>query len=506
MQKWIEDLVFYEIYPNSYMDLNGDGYGDFKGIISKLDYIKSLGFNAIWLNPHFDSPFKDGGYDVKDYFHASPRFGSDDEFKLMLDMMHKNGIKLIIDLVAGHTSEENKIFLESAKPEKNEYSDMFVWNNNPWVIDPEYRWIQGKADRNGAYMVNFFATQPALNYGFNKITHDWQMSYKDPRVKKTREYLISVIMHYLDMGVDGFRVDMADSLVKEDWETREATIWLWNEIFKVVREKHPKAIFVSEWSHPYRALKSGFDIDFMLNHDNSFYRLLSRAEEENPSYRSFLEIDGNVDIFEKLKEVEKAINDNKDIGYVSFISCNHDTSRPTRFLKGRALRLFYDTILTLPGVPFIYYGDEIGMNYQDIPSKECGFGRTGSRTPMQWDNTKNQGFSKADEIFLPVDNKVSLEDVKKDKTSIYYHIKELIELRKNTKSLKGNDFKVIYTDDKRLLMYRRNDLLVIINPDNKTKVLDDISGKVIFSDGEYKQNKNNLEVLPQSCIIVKIDG
>ena len=115
MNNRLKDEVFYEIYPNSFKDSNGDGYGDFQGIIEKLDYVKKLGVTAIWLNPHFDSPFKDGGYDVRDFYHASKRFGSDEEFFKLVDEIHARGMKIIIDLVCGHTSEENEIFLQKGK-------------------------------------------------------------------------------------------------------------------------------------------------------------------------------------------------------------------------------------------------------------------------------------------------------------------------------------------------------------------------------------------------------
>ena len=146
----LKNEIFYEIYPNSFKDSNGDGYGDFKGIIEKLDYVASLGVTSIWLNPHFDSPFKDGGYDVKDYFKASSRFGTDEEFFKLVDEVHKRGMKIIIDLVAGHTSEENEMFLKSASPIRNEMSDRYIWNDNPWCAPNEYFFMRGRFDRNGS--------------------------------------------------------------------------------------------------------------------------------------------------------------------------------------------------------------------------------------------------------------------------------------------------------------------------------------------------------------------
>ena len=144
MNEQLKNEIFYEIYPNSFKDSNNDGYGDFQGIIEKLDYVKNLGVTAIWLNPHFDSPFKDGGYDVKDYFHASKRFGTDDEFFKLVEEIHNRGMKIIIDLVCGHTSEENEIFLKSASSSPSEYDDMFIWTDNPWIVPEGYNFMRGR--------------------------------------------------------------------------------------------------------------------------------------------------------------------------------------------------------------------------------------------------------------------------------------------------------------------------------------------------------------------------
>ena len=160
----LKDLVFYEIYPTSFFDSNGDGIGDLKGIESHLEHVKNLGANAIWLNPFYVSPFKDGGYDVEDFYNVDPRFGTLEDFDHLLNRAHELGIKIIIDLVAGHVSEKNKMFLESAKPTRNEYSDMFIWNNSVWDLEIPYRLIAGRYDRHVCYMVNFFSTQPALNH------------------------------------------------------------------------------------------------------------------------------------------------------------------------------------------------------------------------------------------------------------------------------------------------------------------------------------------------------
>ena len=165
MKQWLKDAVFYEIYPQSFYDTNGDGIGDLKGIIEKLDYIKELGCNALWINPCFDSPFKDAGYDVRDYKLIAPRYGTNADAKALFEAAHAKGIHVLLDLVPGHTSEEHAWFKESSKPEKNEYSDRYIWTDTCFSAGDGMPFIGGETDRNGTYILNFFKCQPALNYG-----------------------------------------------------------------------------------------------------------------------------------------------------------------------------------------------------------------------------------------------------------------------------------------------------------------------------------------------------
>lgn len=134
---WLNNAIFYEIYPQSFCDSNGDGIGDIPGIISKLDYVKSLGCNALWINPCFDSPFKDAGYDVRDYKKVAPRYGTNEDLQQLFQVAHEKGIHVLLDLVPGHTSEEHPWFLESAKAEKNEYSDRYIWTSNAFMPGDE---------------------------------------------------------------------------------------------------------------------------------------------------------------------------------------------------------------------------------------------------------------------------------------------------------------------------------------------------------------------------------
>lgn len=503
MNKELRKEIFYEIYPNSFKDSNNDGYGDFNGIIEKLDYVKSLGVTAIWLNPHFDSPFKDGGYDVRDYFHASSRFGTDEEFLNLVNEIHNRKMKIIIDLVAGHTSEENEMFLQSASNVENEMYDRYIWTDNPWVAPNEYFFMRGRFDRNGSYLVNFFSTQPALNYGFKEITYPWQIHYKDERVLKTRDYMVSVMEHYLSLGVDGFRVDMADSLVKND-DNKEATIEVWQDMIGRIRKKFPNAIFVAEWCNPYQSLKAGFDIDFVLDRHNDFFNDLARREDWDKDNISFLRVNSNLNIKENMLTMQNKILDNKELGYLSFISCNHDMPRPNRFLNEKELRMFYMILFTLPGVPFLYYGDEIEMIYhENLPSKECGYGRTGTRTPMVWDDSYNKGFSNALEkdLFLPIDKTTSVKQKSSEENSIYHLIKKLISLRKETEDLLGNNIEFVSCDN-RMLIYKRNNLLVVINPSNTQKEIEVDYNNIIFADGNVRLENNKLVIPSQASVIL----
>lgn len=467
MANWLKDAIFYEIYPTSFYDSNGDGIGDLKGIKEKLDYVESLGVNAIWLNPFYKSPFKDGGYDVSDFMDVDPRFGDMKDFEDLLADAHQRNLRVIVDLVAGHVSEKHPYFLKSAEPKRNEYSDMFIWNDNIWNLEQPYRLISGRYDRFGCYMVNFFSTQPALNYGWYKIDHpSWQIPFGDPRTEPAKNFLKSVIRFWLEKGVDGFRVDMADSLVKND-DDKIATSMIWREIkSEIFTGKFEDRILISEWSNPYRSLNAGFDADFVLDHwDNCFHRLVRSTE--NTRGKAVLN-GGDFDFFKEdlLKRIREADEAN---GYLSFISGNHDTPRIASFLDKRELRIFYMMLYTLPGVPFLYYGDEIGMIHAKLDSKDGGYQRTGDRTPMQWDNTKNRGFSTADETYLPLvsgDNDVQM--LEEASCSLLNYIRKLIAIRKEYDVLRSREFVLEKCDNsEKIITYRRGNLRVIINLSQK---------------------------------------
>ena len=174
---WLNNAIFYQIYPQSFYDSNSDGIGDIPGIIQKLDYIEWLGVNALWLNPCFVSPFQDAGYDVADYYNVAPRYGTNQDLKRLCEQAHRRNIKVCLDLVPGHTSIEHPWFKASCRHERNEYADRYIWTNSTWdPVDNHMKFIIGYAERDGAYATNFLYCQPALNYGYAKPDprYPWQ--------------------------------------------------------------------------------------------------------------------------------------------------------------------------------------------------------------------------------------------------------------------------------------------------------------------------------------------
>lgn len=478
--KWLENAIFYEIYPQSYYDTNGDGIGDLKGIIEKLDYIKSLGCNALWLNPIFKSPFKDAGYDVSDYYSIAPRYGTMDDLIELINEVHKRDMHILLDLVPCHTSDEHPWFKESSKQERNKYSSRYIWTNSafekPWN---GLQAVGGVAERNGTYVISYFHTQPSLNYGFLRVEESWQHSIDSLEAKETKDMMIDVMRFYLSKGIDGFRVDMAACLVKND-NNEEGTMKAWEYMFNKVKKEFPNSAFVAEWAQPTRSLKCGFDMDFYLDHGwdgGNGYHHLARDHDmdmntfEVRSDNSYFKTESNKTITKFLNEYMYRYNETKDDGYISFLSCNHDMPRLTHFYTDHELRLIYCFLYTMPGVPFLYYGDEIAMRYLPLKTKEGGYHRTGARSPMQWDHSKNAGFSKANEkdIYLPIDNNLdnkTVSDQMNDKYSMLNHIKTLFKLRHENECLQSvNNINIIYaSDNKKLFIYNRGDFYFVCNP------------------------------------------
>lgn len=518
--QWLEDAVFYNIYPQSFYDSNNDGIGDLNGITEKLDYVKDMGFTAIWLNPFYESPFGDGGYDVSDFYKVAPRYGCNDDFVNLVKKAHRLGIKVVIDLVAGHTSIECEWFKKSRMLEKNEYTNRYIWTDH-WNNSYGGKCLGGLSDRNACVMKNYFYFQPALNYGFANIDDpSWQLPPDHPDCRAAKAELINIMEYWINMGCDGFRVDMAASVIKNDYDGT-VTRAFWNEIRDIFERKYPECVLISEWSNPTEAINAGFHIDFLIHFCYKSYTSLFRAEEGrnvNNGFlgKSFFDKDGNGSIENFLSDYLREYDATKDKGYISIPTGNHDIPRISLGRTKEELEVAYTFIMTMPGVPFVYYGDEIGMRYIEGLSKEGGFNRTGSRTPMQWNNNINHGFSSAseDKLYLPVDassDAPNVEEQLKDDSSLLNVTKKLIEIRRGTKALsaegsikflnrKHNGYPLIYERS-----YDNEKYIICINPTDKEMDYDmDIEFETVFENRKMGYRNKKIILKPISCAILKV--
>ena len=498
--KWLKDAVFYEIYPQSFKDSNGDGIGDFQGIIDKLDYVKSLGCNALWINPCFDSPFKDAGYDVRDYKKVAPRYGTNDDLVRLFDEAHKKGIRVLLDLVPGHTSEMHPWFLESQKAEKNEFSGRYIWTDSWFKGGAGMPHIGGECERAATYVLNFFKCQPALNYGFARVEQPWQLPVDHPDCVATREAIKDVMRFWLSHGCDGFRVDMANSLVKYDDE-RRGQVWHQpgvaghpEDAGRRVPRRRDGLRMVPAQAGAAGGLRHG------LLPELPRHRLFHADARLHRDIRRFLDI--YLDWYE----------DTKDLGYISLVTCNHDTTRARWNLTVPEIKLAYAFLFTMPGVPFLYYGDEIGMRYLELPTKEGGYTRTGSRTPMQWNGGKNLGFSDGDpaDLYLPVDpaaDAPTVEGQEGDPDSMLNTVRALLKLRHDEEDLQADaPFEALCAEKgDRPLVYRRGRLLVAVNPSGESQSVKlDAPGRAVrFAIGSAAVTGGKLALGPQSFAVLK---
>ncbi len=513
---WLKDAVFYEIYPQSFKDTNGDGIGDLQGIIEKLPYIKDLGCTGLWINPCFDSPFHDAGYDVRDYKKIAPRYGTNEDMAQLFKEAHKYGIKVLLDLVPGHTSEEHPWFLESVKEEENEYWHRYIWTNTAFKKPKGMAFVAGEYARDGAYIINFFQCQPALNYGFYKCESSWQQSINDPAPLSTREVIKDIMRFWLDMGCDGFRVDMAESLAKNDPDY-EGTKIVWRDILGTIHAEYPDCAIVAEWGIPEHSLDCGFDMDFVLDWHNDTTNVMMRKFHHNrrtgeiTDNKSYFSKDSTADGTVFLPDYLHQYEATKDKGLWCFITCNHDILRSSAGLTERERKLAFSWIFTMPGVPFLYYGDEVGMEYRNLPTKEGGYHRTGSRTPMQWDDSKNLGFSDApaEKLYLPVESNAAHTVAAQlgVKGSMLETVRELIALRRGEEELQSySPFHMYFGQaGSRLLAYKRGEnILVATNPGTGTETCElDGDYRILYTIGQPVVEGKTLRLPAQSFAVLK---
>lgn len=396
--------------------------------------------------------------------------------------------------------------------EKNEFTDRYVWTDSIWEEPQGMGCIRGISDRDGSCAVNFFSHQPALNYGYYKPERPWQQSMDDEGPKATLEAMKDVMRFWLQMGADGFRVDMAGSLVKND-EDGKGTIKLWQNVREFLDKEFPNAAMVSEWGEPDKSLQGGFHMDFLLHFGPSHYNDLFRCEEPFFSSRGKGDVSAFVEKY--LENYEKS----EKKGLMCIPSGNHDMGRLSQEVKGDELKVAFAFLLSMPGAPFIYYGDEIGMKYvEGLTSVEGGYGRTGSRTPMQWDDSLNAGFSNAKKELLYIaqdsdENRPTVKNQAADENSLYNEIKKLIKIRKEHTALlsKGEIEFVAAKKDTYPLAYVRSSedekILVVINPSAKevTFEFDAKPGETIYSfGGSVESDGKTVKASGQTAAFIKL--
>ncbi|MEV0589237.1 alpha-amylase family glycosyl hydrolase [Nonomuraea sp. NPDC050310] len=461
---WLRDAVLYQIYPQSFADANGDGIGDLAGIESRLDYLSWLGVDALWLSPCFASPMADAGYDVRDYFSIDPRYGTEADLLSLVEKARAKGIRILLDLVAGHTSDQHPWFLASAAdPGDHRY----IWSDREV---PGF--VPSPGSRPGSYRPNFFAFQPALNFGYARQdeAEPWRQPVDAEGPTVNRRALREIMSHWLERGVSGFRVDMAASLVKDDPGHVE-TAKLWRELRGWLDEAFPEAVLLSEWGDPKVSVPGGFHADFFLHFSGLAFRSLwdngAVTTEWDKIDSPYFDPAGAGTTAHFLAEWQEAMEVIGASGLISLPSSNHDWPRlASGTREGEQLRAAFTFLLTWPGLPAIYYGDEIGMRYvPGLPDVEGsrllpGYNRAGSRTPMQWDKADPQI------TYLPADPdpaRPNVADQRADPGSLLHTVRELIALRRAHPDL-GTAEPVEVLHAGYPFVYRRGRFVVAVNP------------------------------------------
>ena len=485
---WYKDAIIYQLHVRSFYDSSGDGIGDFKGLIKKLDYIKSLGVNTIWLLPFYPSPLKDGGYDIADFTDINPEYGTLADFKRFVREAHSRGLRIITELVLNHTSMEHKWFQRArrAKP-GSAYRDYYVWSDTPdkyrdaRIIFQDFEVSNWTYDHiAGAYYWHrFYSHQPDLNY-------------ENPRVQQE---IFKVLDFWFKIGVDGFRLDAVPYLYQEEGtncENLPETHVFLKKLRKYVDERHGDRLLLAEanqWPNDAIAYFGDGDECHMAFHFPVMPRLYMalRMEDRFPV----------VDILEQTPEIpdncqwaiflrnhdeltlEMVSDEERDYMYKAFAKeprkrVNVGIRRRLFPLLGgdaRSIELLNMLLLSLPGTPIIYYGDEIGMGDNYYLGD-----RDGVRTPMQWSPDKNAGFSRTDpqRLFLPlvIDpdyhyTSVNVENQEKNPSSFLWWHRRVLAKRRQYKAFGRGSLKFVNTNNPRILAYIRSyedeDILVVVN-------------------------------------------
>ena len=490
---WLDDAVIYEIYPQSFADSDSDGIGDLPGVVAHLDHLAWLGVNTIWFNPCFASPFRDAGYDVSDYLRVAPRYGTNDDLVALCAAAQERGIRVLLDLVAGHTSVAHAWFVEEAgrDVEGAAEGDRYIWSaGGADGGAPGEGWVRSPGTRPGWYLKNFFDEQPALNFGHARLdpAEPWRQPVDATGPTANRAALREIMEFWFARGVAGFRVDMAYSLVKDDDADLTATSALWRDLSGWLHETYPDRILLPESDYPAPAdlgLRSGFDGDFFLvihpaptalRHNGGAGTLWWLPDHEHCFFDA-AGPDGPGSLGRFLDVWDAHVAANGPDRRVVLATADHDFSRlQTGDRTIEQLPAAYAFLLTWGSVPSIYYGDEVGMRYlpglPDLEGSICnpGYNRAGCRTPMQWDDAlPNAGFSDAavDRIYLPQDPEPYRPTVAaqlSDPGSLLHIVRRLLALRAATPALGAGSDQEVLVRDYPFTYVRGGTHLVVVNP------------------------------------------
>ncbi|HJO93936.1 MAG TPA: alpha-amylase family glycosyl hydrolase [Victivallales bacterium] len=529
--KWWQTGIIYQIYPRSYMDSNNDGIGDLQGIINKLDYIKSLGVKTIWISPMYPSPMKDFGYDVADYTDVHPIFGNLEIFDNLLKETHNRDMKLILDLVPSHTSDQHEWFKESRKDKINPKRDWYIWKDPKPNGDAPNNWIAGfggsswEFDKttNQYYLHSFTIEQPDLNYRNHEVV----------------EAMLGVMEFWLKKGVDGFRVDVICNMIKDgqfrdnpvnpDWNgffeyDKYSQIYTFDqpgihEIIKKMRcviDKFDDRVMIGETYLPYKTMVEYYGDNDECHLPFNFHLLL--AKWNAGKIRTLVD------------EYEKAL---PDTCWPNYVLGNHDQKRIVTRIGREQARIANMLLMTLRGTSTIYYGEEIGMHNVNIPVELIHdppavnnpkiadeIGRDPERTPMQWNCSPNAGFSsKAVKTWLPVADDYQVNNVDtelEDPFSMLSLFKKLIQLRNSEKILQIGKYSSIDINNEDVFAYRRfidNECCyyIILNFGNKNQTVSisdrNIIGKVAVTTTMLEKDNVNLSSITLEAnegLIIKV--
>lgn len=489
---WWKKGVFYQIYPRSFMDKNGDGVGDIAGITDRLNYIADLGVDAIWISPCFESPMKDFGYDVSDYRKIDPLFGTNEDFDVLLQKTHHLGLKVIIDMVLSHTSIEHPWFKESRLAKNNRKADWYIWADPKPDGSPPNNWqsIFGgpawtfETKRGQYYMHNYFKEQPDLNFHNENV----------------QKQTLSECQYWLERGIDGFRLDSINtwfqdkglrdnpahpkdifssgtqldfptpySMQKHVYDKSQPETIRFLEKLRALMDQHPNTMLLGEIAdeHPFKLAAEYTDGEKLL-HTSYNLHLITGTDEDNITPDT---------IKAPFKELKRQPGD----GWPSWAFSNHDSVRvATRWGKGikdkeRFAILLNKLLLSLRGTPFLYQGEELGLPQATIPFEKIQDpwgkalwpewqGRDGSRTPMPWKhNEVHAGFSTEHpdtETWLPMPNEHIIRSVNKQEkssNSVLNETREFIAWRKTQPLLQAGEIEFKDNAGESLIIFDRFD-------------------------------------------------